>query len=218
MIPLRVTARTRGGIALPSGALALDALLASAVAMRDALPPVSVGGVTPIEIPVQREPAGRFHLASFAMVRFDGFDLRWVNRRFPLPEAQALAGPRLKRIQISTGPCKSFRIPMESGHPAGDLLEWWCLGEEEPIRALLALVTHLGKRRGVGSGQVAEWTVKRCDSWGDGFPVVRDGRALRPLPLDWPGLVAPTAGYRCLTYPYWERTREEMVAVPEAER
>ena len=49
----------------------------------------------------------------------------------------------------------------------------------------------------------------------DGFPVVCGGRALRPLPVDWPGLVEPAKAYHTLTYPYWEHSREELCAVPD---
>jgi hypothetical protein len=59
---------------------------------------------------------------------------------------------------------------------------------------------------------VAEWSVDACEPWGDGFPVVRDGRALRTLPADWPGLVDPVLRYRVLSPPYWEHTREEVCA------
>jgi CRISPR type IV-associated protein Csf3 len=214
MEPLVITARLAGGVSMPAGRIALDALLAAAVALRDELPPVSVAGVLPIEIPIAREPDGRFHLASFSTSEWETFEARFVNRRFPVAEAQALAVEKFKRIQISTGPCKSFRIPLETGHVASDLLTWWCVGTAGEIAGLLALVTHLGKRRGVGLGRVADWTVQSCKPWGEGFPVVREGRALRPLPVDWPGLVDAELGYACLSYPYWQRPQEVLCAVP----
>lgn len=215
MTPLRVTARLRGAISLTAGSLALDGLLAAAVALRDDLPPISVGGVLPIEIPVALEPGRRFHLASFAVPPFDSYDLRWLNRRFPIEQAQGLGGLKLKRINLAGGPCKSFRVPMEHGHAADDELTWWCLGDESALRELLGLITHLGRRRGVGSGRVERWRVERCQDW-PGFPVVRAGRALRPLPLDWPGLVDPSQGYGCLSYPYWRQEAQELLAMPEA--
>jgi len=217
MIPLAVTAHLAGGIALPSGALALDALLMAAVALRDGLPPLSIGQERPeISIPIEKEPRGRFHLASFAVADWEEHELRYVNKRFPVAEAQALAGPKFRRIQITAGPCKSHRIPMETGHLRGDALRWWCLGEAEPIRDLLGLVSHLGKRRGVGLGRVAEWHVEPAEPW-PGFPILRDGLPLRYLPPDWPGLASPPPlGYAVLSPPYWERMREELCAVPEA--
>ncbi len=213
--PLRVRALLEGAILLPGGTLALDALLAAAVALRDALPPCSVQGVTPIEVPIQREPGGRFHLASFAEWVPDEYEVRYVNRRFPIPEAQMLGDKKLRRIAINAGAQKSYRIPHEAIHVEGDVLAWWCVGDAEAIRELLALVTHLGKRRAVGSGRVREWLVEPCETW-DGFPVMREGRPLRNLPPDWPGLASGVeVAAANLTYPYWERHREEVCAVPD---
>ena len=55
--------------------------------------------------------------------------------------------------------------------------------------------------------------MKECEPW-DGFPVMRDGKPLRPLPPDWPGLVDPEMGYSCVTYPYWLAEAEDVCAVP----
>src|ERR1700755_142975 len=173
---------------MPDGPLAIDGLLAAAVAIRDGLPPATPGAIVPIEIPVAREPEGRFHLASFASFSWEIFERRFVNRRFPTTEAQVLAGPKLRRIDISTGPAKSYRIPMEVGHVAGDQLTWWCVGDEDEVRGLLGLITHLGKRRAVGLGRVRAWKVEACSETWDGFPVVAGGKPLRTLAIDWPRL------------------------------
>lgn len=213
MNPLSVTAVLNGPIALPGGPIALDALLAATIAQRDGLPPACTpADVRPIEIPVAREPDGRFHLASFSSCAVEAFENRFVNRRFPLAEAQVFADERLRTFRITAGSTKSYRIPLECRHLRGDELRWWCIGDECEIRALLDLVSHLGKKRSVGLGRVASWLVEPCDPW-DGFPVVRDGRALRTLPPDWPGLVDPPLGYRCLTYPYWLHEKEELCAI-----
>jgi hypothetical protein len=38
---------------------------------------------------------------------------------------------------------------------------------------------------------------------------------MRPLPLDWPGLVAPPTAYRTLAPPYWDHSAEVLCAVPQ---
>ena len=216
--PLMVTAQLAGGISLPGGPLALDALLAAAVAVREQLPPaMNAGELSPIEIPIQREPAGRFHLASFSAGSADQYEVRYTHRRFPVGEAQGLMDRKVRRVQINAGPAKSYRIPMEVQHIAGDELRWWCLGDPAPIEDLLGLVHHLGKRRGVGLGRVLAWTVEPCEPWADGFPIVLDGQPLRTLPVDWPGLVEPATAYRTLTYPYWLQQTEQLCAVVEVE-
>lgn len=216
MTPIAVTARLRGAIALSNGPIALDALLAAAVCLRDGIPPATdEAGIVPIEIPVAREPGGRFHLATVSFGTTEEAEHRWTNRRFPLAEAQDMADAKLRRIQITAGPCKSYRLPLATGHLEGDELHWWCLGELDAVRDLLVTcVSYLGKRRAVGLGKVERWTVEPCEPW-DGFPVVRGGLPMRPIPPDWPGLSPKVeTAYRTITYPYWRRTAEELLAVP----
>lgn len=213
--PLRVTAHMERELALPSGALALDALLAAAVALRDNLPPAFTSAeLTPIEVPLMREPGGRFHLASFSIAEWDAHSLRWVNRRFPVAEAQAFGEAKLRRIQITSGPCKSYRLPLHMSYAKDDVIDWYVIGDAAEIEALLGLIRYLGKRRAVGYGRVSRWTVEPCEAW-PGFPVLRDGQPLRPLPPDWPGLAACETAYHPLSYPYDKRNRERpLCAIP----
>ncbi len=207
--PLRIVAHMRGPV---TGAPMLDGLLAAVVAQQRGL----VAGFGPLEhvdIPIEWEPGTRFHLASGPLVAYDGHEHRWVNRKFPLGEAQMLGDTKLKRVHLGAGPTKSYRIPHEAKFCMGDQIAWYCVGDEEAIRSLLVFVGYLGRRRAVGRGAVERWLVEPTEPWG-GFPLVQDGKALRPLPVDWPGLVEPTMAMHTLTYPYWEHTREELCAVP----
>lgn len=212
MTPLHVVAEMQGGM---TGAPMLDGLLAAVVAQRMGLPPYEFLEEEPIiEIPIAREPEGRFHLATSPLVRWDQAERRWVNRRFPIEQAQLMAEKAMRRINISAGPCKSYRIPHEVRFAEGDTVEWYAIGDRDAVVELLACVTHLGKRRGVGRGPVRQWSVDVvADPW-DGFPLVRDGKPLRPLPLDWPGLVDPDVGVSTLTYPYWLQREAVQCAVP----
>jgi hypothetical protein len=215
MEPLRIVAKLAGPLTLTDGMLRLDALLIWAEATRRGLPPLGFGPAQEIEIPVAMEPGGRFHLCSFACPRFDQHEPRYINRRFPIPEAQMLAEPKFKSIHINAGAQKSYRIPGEVSWCERDEIEWWCIGDADGIRELLTMVGYLGKRRGVGRGKVREWTVEPCEPWGDGFPIVRDGKPMRALPLDWPELVEPSVAQSTLSYPYWRHWAEEECAVPE---
>jgi CRISPR type IV-associated protein Csf3 len=220
MQPLRVTARLASDIANPMRPPVLDALLAYAVCLSEGRdPPDPTQPVPRVEIPLARSACGRVHLCSFAVSEVEQMVRgRFTNRRFPLAEAQSMAGPKLTRIQLTGGPCKSFRIPIETAWLAGDEIVWYCVGSADAVRDLLVWITHLGKRRGVGLGRVERWTVEAfdpaADGWGEGFPVTRDGRALRNLPLDFEGTSKAEQGYAVVTYPYWERDREELCLVP----
>ena len=112
---------------------------------------------------------------------------RFVNRRFPIAEAQAVGG-RIGTLNLSGGPAKSFRLPLETALLSGDTIEWFALGDREAVADLVRWVRSLGKRRGVGLGVVERWDVEPFDPegarWASGFPVLREGRPLRNLPLD----------------------------------
>lgn len=210
--PLRIDARLHGAVAMPWGPIALDGLLAWAVCARaDLLAPVD--GLREVEIPVAREPGGRFHLCSFSLSEVEERENKWINRRFPVPEAQMMGDERLKRIQISAGPCKSYRLPLEVVHLRGDMLTWYAKGDRARIEELLELVAYVGKKRSTGNGRVARWTVEPCAAW-QGFPLLRDGVPLRALPADWTGVTGGDRRICRLSYPYWLSSGQEACAVP----
>lgn len=214
MTPLVVRAWIHGGIALPGGPLALDALLASQVALRAGLPPPrDAADCQPIEIPVQRAPGGRFYLASFSVMSINARDRRFINRRAPVEQYQTIGESKIRRVQITSGKNKSYRIPFEMSHAVDDVITWWCIGNADAIRELLTTALYLGKKRSVGMGRVERWGVDPCAIW-DGFPVVRDGKPLRALPADWPGLDAPRTAFRTLSFPYWDHSAEVLCAIP----
>lgn len=213
---LEVVADIVGAIALPNGPIALDALLMAAVAVRDGLPHLSVIGVReakPLDIPIALSPCGRVYLASLGHAEVEERELRWINRKFPIGEAQGMAEPKFKRINISAGAQKSYRLPLETQHLADGRMTWWADGDAAGVRELLQCITYLGKRRAVGLGRVRSWTVTECEPW-PGFPVLRGGVPLRQLPRDWAGLVDYDLAYRVLTPPYWDHVRQEECAVP----
>lgn len=218
MKPLRVQARIQGPIAMPNGPIALDALLCAMVCLRDQIPwALTAAEVRPVQIPVQRESGGRFHLASCSVQEIERHRLKYTNRRFPIEEAQMLAEPSFRRIDIKAGAQKSYRLPLDTVYLVDDLLTWWCVGVESEVRELVSLCMGLGKRRGVGLGTVREWTVEPYEPWGEGFPVVRDGKPLRNLPVDWPGLREPEIAWGNLTFPYQAtlNPNEREIARPE---
>jgi len=213
--PLRVTATLRGAVAVPNGAIALDSLLGAAVASRFALPPpISPELLLPIEVPVAK--VGGIYQCSLGECEVEIHEHRWVNRRFPVQEAQNLAESKFRTIRISTGACKSYRLPLDTVHLEHDAMTWWAIGDAAAIADLLENHIHyLGKKRSVGLGAVTRWEVDVLPEPWPGFPVLRDGFPTRPLPLDWPGL-SPEAeqAYRVLSPPYWRRDLEVLAAIP----
>ena len=198
---------------IPDGYVHLDALLAWAVAARDGLPPpLSADAIVPIEIPVEHETGGRFHLASASIMVPEARATIHLQRRFPTAEAGRMT--TMRRVNLAAGPQKNYRIPMEVTYAAGGEVTWYALGEQRTIEELLSLVTHLGKKRSAGHGIIRGWRMEPCETW-PGFPTLAaDGAALRHLPINWPGLGTHRRQIGRLTYPYWTFREETEVAAP----
>lgn len=217
--PLRVTARLAEGIVLRAPIM-LDGLLAWAVsAEHRLLPPVSGQRGPTIEIPIEREPGGRFHLCSQGLHEVEASELRHKNRRAPVMEMARLGSSKISRVQISVGANKSYRVPYALEHLRDNEITWYCIGDPDRVMSLLRHVHYLGRHRGAGKGRLdlhgEPWRVEECEPWGDGFPVVDvEGQPMRPLPVDYPGLGAVSTALRTLTYPYYDMTRHEFCAVP----
>lgn len=213
MSPLQVTATLRSPMA--SAGVRLDALLAWVVTQVENIPPaLTPEDIVPIDIPVERSACGRFHLCSDSFGEVEARERRWINRRFPIAEAQDLAVDTFRRIAINAGAQKSFRIPQETRTLVDDRLTWWLVGDARRVAELLEHVSYLGARRAVGRGAVLGWRVEACETW-PGFPVLRDGEPLRVLPADHPDVGAEAErAYATLTYPYWNRAAEELCVMP----
>lgn len=210
---LVVRARMRGPFV---SAPPLDALLGAMVAEELGLIP-GFGPLQEIDLPLERSVCGRVWLASFAIYEPELHEPRHVHRRFPIAEAQLLGAPKMRAINIAAGVNRSYRIPTRVVHVAGDTVTWYARGDLARVEELLSRVTHLGKRRGVGRGPVAAWTVEPITAW-PGFPTTLDGMPLRALPEDWPG-VSPDAqrAHAVLSPPYWMHANAELAWVPHAE-
>jgi hypothetical protein len=215
--PLVVRCTLSAPLNSPERHIALDSLLASAVVRRTGQPQASSAHeCAPVEIPVERSACGRFHLASLAQFAIDKRAASFTNKRFPTKEAVRISS--MRRVETSQGVTKDFRIPREHLHIRDDLVVWYCMGKRDMLEDMLCGVTSLGKKRSIGLGAVipGSWVVEPIAPW-DGFPVLRDGAPLRPLPLDWPGLESYDPAIANLTYPYWDRAKEGPCAKPPME-
>ncbi len=209
--PLRITAHLRGAFQrAPGGTCMLDAMLGSVIARRLGLaPPGEDNPPADLDIPIARDVATGVYLCSDVLGETEEYEVRFLNRRFPVSELIRHGDPaRMGTVNPQLGMTKSKRVPMEVHHAAGSALRWYALGEASMVRDLLTDLTHVSRMRGHGFGEVSRWVVEPCEAW-EGFPVVYQGRPLRALPTDWPGL-APHCqrDYRVLTPPYWWHAAE----------
>lgn len=224
MIPIKVTAHLGGAVSLPpDGMIHLDGLLGAVVAMRDNLPPLTnhADEASDLNLPLCLSACGRLYLASAGLYVVDARERRYTNRRFPVAEAQGLGGPKVRRIHVGLAKTKSFRLPREACHLADAQMVWFAFAPDsaaaDDVRALLRAVRHLGRKRSSGEGEALAWDVEVLadDGVWPGFPLVRAGQPLRPVPLDWPGVDEDLAypDVRTLRAPYWWRASERAVDV-----
>lgn len=215
--PLRVRAYVSQEIVLKQGAIALDSLLIYMRAKLLRLPPPSVqeaetGKIARIDIPVFKERVKtRFYYASIAYPKLVQHQTAYNRRRFPVHEAVHLT--KMNRVDTASGMQRSYNIPFSTAFIESGYLEWFVFGQPDEIRRLLAMCRNLGCYHRLGYGKVDRWEVEKCEEW-DGFPLVRDGIPLRPLPLDWPGVTSRKLGYATLFPPYYDQTREEPCLIP----
>jgi CRISPR type IV-associated protein Csf3 len=215
--PLRVVATMETRLILPVEGIHLDALLMAAVARRDDAPPLytqrDAVEAQPLDIPIALSSCGRYYQCTTSLAHVEAREHRWLNRRFPLQEAIMLGGPTVRRVQLSEGSCKSYRIPVEAMHVRE--LHWYAIGDAEGVRELLSLVSRLGRRRAAGEGTVLAWRVEEMHETWQGFPTLSvEGVPMRHLPLDVPGLRDYSTRIGCVRPPYWTRAREEEIACP----
>ena len=183
--PFRVTAKLRGPMMRPSHGIYLDSLLMARVAVMEQRPPMdwrTRDQLSEPEIPIALSECGRVYLASAGLYDVECSSKTFINKRFPMGEAQAMGDLGLKRILVGGGLSKGFRIPRELIHLVNDQIVWFAIGDIGKTEEILAGVSGLGPRRGVGHGEVADWKVETVEAW-EGFPVLRDGAPLRRLPL-----------------------------------
>jgi CRISPR type IV-associated protein Csf3 len=193
---------------------ALDGLLGATLAEEQGLV-AGFGEMVDIDLPLERSPCGRVWLASFAQFVPEIHEVRHTHRRFPIEQAQMLGAAGMRKIDIGAGVNRSYRIPGRVSHAQDDTITWYARGEWPRVEELLSRVTHLGKRRAVGRGAITSWQVASAGEGWPGFPVMLNGKPLRALPVDWPGLAPNTRrAYQVLRPPYWEQRRAELAAVP----
>ena len=184
MQPLQVICRLKPNS--PVGAydsINLDNLLAAAVIIdaygQNYIPPINDPYVLPIPcLPLWRSEAG---LPLFATTCFEPFghtekDVIYWHKRAQSGRFTNNAGKPLN-INTSSGRWMERRVPMPTLVTIS--LSASCIGNPEEIVRLLGHIRFVGKKRGIGFGNVDHWIVRRTKE----FRLVDEDRLRRPVPL-----------------------------------
>ena len=131
-------------------------------------------------------------------------DMQYLHRR--AQTGQFTAGKK-GRFSVDTikGRWMERRVPTPT--VVTDALTAYCIGIPEEVERLLSMISHVGKRRAAGLGEVKAWHVEPVEI-SVGNLLIRDGALSRPMPIEARGLVEPFipsegASYVGWTPPYW---------------
>lgn len=147
-----------------------------------------------------------FYAASFAHWSTPvatGMD-HW-NKRFDQRYSDMIDfGKQKGRVIVEAGTYKAYHMPVFTRHAR--TVTWYVRGDGERIAALLAHMTHLGKKTSQGYGSVLRWDV---DPWHADWSVYDEGgRLMRALPAN-EGIFT---GYRPS---YWLSSNQTLCRIPE---
>jgi hypothetical protein len=186
--PLRVTARFRGNVVCDEW-LPLDGILWFQ-AHRLALGPqqATLPGGNPgarrkgVHMPLKIIGHGTpdWHFAcSWAQPQpwwvEEGTD-HW-NKRFDSRFVDLMDfGRRRGKVITEQGKYRAYHMPLF--YRTARRVHWYCVGDKVELKALLSMVTHIGKKPAQGWGRVV-WTV---ESWHSDWSVWRDGAFTRGVP------------------------------------
>lgn len=184
MTPLRIRAGlVRGFAAKDPWSPAIDGIIA-AVVMRDRIGSEefvlrgsrnsTLEHVTGLPIEIVRD-GDRWWYASSSPLIVDiaGRERRYFHRRFDDQHERHLVDV-VKRVMTAAGPYKSTRL--FDTRVIASAVEWHVIGDQTEIERILRRVSQIGGRRGIGYGEVSEWSVTA-----DGDASI--ARHHRPLPV-----------------------------------
>lgn len=218
--PLRITATLRTGVVCDRW-LPIDGVLLSQ-ACRDQYgvqATTEPGGSTQpgsVRMPLEIRRHGTdnwYYAASWAQPQpwwlDEGVD--YWNKRFDnaLSDLVDFRGRRGK-VTVEKGQYRAYHMPVR--YYVADRIEWYVVGEQARIEALLTTCGWIGKKTAQGWGRVIDWCV---EPWPEDWSVRRDGRLTRGVPvLD----ATEEERQRVMVYGvrpgYYKRSNQMPVAMP----
>lgn len=181
---LRISCRLRSGVVEHGEDINIDGILAYSV-VQEALQGEHWGSNEACDIPLPimqfMGEDGEWCYVASTLLPVGGYVHQNAHLHRRAHTGEFTASKRASGLVINTviGRYKERRTPVESIQT--DELEAFALGNAEEIRRLLDHITHIGKRRAAGYGEVAEWTVEKVAL--EPYEIlIKDNRLRRAIP------------------------------------
>jgi CRISPR type IV-associated protein Csf3 len=107
-----------------------------------------------------------------------GEDTQRYRKRWDYHDRHLRWGKMRQSVDTQAGHYKSYDLPRYERLIR--TIHWFCVGNKAGIEILLSDVTHIGKKRSQGCGQVLQWQVEPFDQ---DWHLWRDGHLARPMPI-----------------------------------
>lgn len=174
MQPLIVTAKLAGVGVVGDGYFPLDSILVRAVYERAGRPQVDEA---PTVDCLERRGAGDewYYACSFAMAEWKAEGKSFWVKRPRYSEIVQRSGA--KSLTVKSGQFKGYNMPIF--YLLADEIRWYCVGDANVVRDLLAGIDCIGKKRSQGWGVIRSWTVEpSVEDWSE----ARGGVVTRAIP------------------------------------
>lgn len=187
-VPLQVTAELANGfVAADPWSPALDGVMVWArlyeelgEALYDLDP--HRDGLREVPLPLLRVGEGvDWYYACSSPFHASVEHVSFFHRRFDDHLERLLTPGKRAKINTASGRYKSYRLP--AVQRVTPRVMWFAVGAEAGVRRLLEGITHLGKKRNHGHGQVLRWTVRAADTAAEAADWREHALRRRPRPV-----------------------------------
>lgn len=132
------------------------------------------------------------------------------RKRWDYQEHHLEWGKKRAKVSGSEGHFKAYDLPRYDRTIRS--VHWFCVGDESRIHELLKNVTHIGKKRSQGCGQVYRWEVAPfVDDW----HLWRGESLARPIPI---GMISPPKEVNIMNWgwrpPTWLAANKSLCYMP----
>lgn len=221
MQPLRITAVMQDGrVAGTESYFPLDGILASAWMRKHHpelvhLPIYDTSKIIDAELPFERrgQDDDWYWACSFNQgEKLTEYVTHWHKRQDDNLEKYIEFGNRRGKIDNKSGKFKAYRMPLVI--QLFDRLIWYAVGDQELVRELCEMITHIGKKPAQGYGAVDYWKVEPWpEDWSE---YGSQGKVTRAIPIkDGEPLQPGRIGRYGIRPPYWEPSRGRVCEMPE---